>query len=279
MMVLENLCFSYDRASSPALHHLFMEVRPGSHTALIGPNGSGKTTLLRHLNGLLVPQNGSVLIDGMDTRNQRNLYRIRQKVGMVFQNPDHQIVGMTVSEDVAFGPGNLGLPSPVIGQRVTEALERVGMKHHAERDPQTLSSGEKQLVAIAGVLAMEPAYLVLDEPTAHLDPAGKKRVLQVMADLHRQGIALVHVTHDMNEAICADEVLVMDQGQIVFGGPPAMVFEQLDRLKELGLDIPPVADLLWRLRSFGAPIPLNIHTVDEALVALSDLLKKGGPRK
>jgi energy-coupling factor transporter ATPase len=276
MIQVRNISYAYKNGGGHALSEIDMEIHDGSRIALVGPNGSGKTTLLRHLNGLLVPDCGEVIVDGLATTDSKALSQIRQNLGMVFQNPDNQIVGMTVEEDVAFGPENLRLPSGVIRKRVDRALERVGLSDFAMRAPHMLSSGEKQLVAIAGVLAMEPKHIALDEPTAYLDPAGRRNVLEVVKRLHKSGITIIHVTHDMEEAVDADEVLVLDKGRVVLKGRPSNVFSRARELRGLGLDIPVVTELMARLRHEGAEIRPGILTLDAACDELLDLIGNRG---
>lgn len=275
MIKITDLQYRYDAKAEPTLRGIDLEIEDGVYAALIGSNGCGKTTLIRHLNGLLSPTRGDVLVDGMNTRESRNLRDVRQRVGMVFQNPDNQIVGMTVEEDVSFGPGNLGLPPREIRERVERSLDLVGMEAYADRAPHTLSGGEKQLVAIAGVLAMNPSCITLDEPTSFLDPSGKKRVLEVMKTLHEKGITIIHVTHDMNEITEADRVFVMDQGRIVLEESPREVFSRYDWLRGLGLDVPGVTRLLQRLHVNGIELPLDILTLDDACRAIADLVGRG----
>ena len=200
MIKVQDLLFKYDIKEEPVLRNINIEIKEGEYVAIIGSNGCGKTTLLKHLDGLLSPTKGNVWVDGMNTKEPVALREIRQRVGMIFQNPDNQIVGMSVEEDVAFGPGNLGLPPLEIRKRVEKSLEAVGMRKNAKRAPHTLSSGEKQLVAIAGILAMNPNYIALDEPTAYLDPSGRKRVLGVVKELNKRGITIIHVTHNIAHA-------------------------------------------------------------------------------
>jgi len=264
MITIQNLSYSYNDQGASVLKKLHLEIREGEHVALIGPNGCGKTTLLRHLNALFTPDEGSVLVDGMDTSNQENLKEIRRRVGVVFQNPDNQIVCMTVEEDVAFGPENLALPPAEIRQRVDEALVAVGMEALARRAPHTLSGGEKRLVSIAGVLAMNPRYIALDEPTAYLDPVGRKRVLEMIQKLHHRGIAIIHITHDMNDLLDADRLLVMDRGAIVLDGTPRDIFSRLEAMQELGLQLPQVTLLLHCLQESGCELNANILTIEDA---------------
>ncbi|HDR15204.1 MAG TPA: energy-coupling factor transporter ATPase [Desulfobacteraceae bacterium] len=271
MIRLDSVTYSYN-GTGKILSGISLEIYPGEHIAVIGPNGSGKTTLLRHMNGLLSPSSGRVTVDDFDTKNQRTLPRVRQLAGMVFQNPDNQIVGMTVEEDVAFGPGNLGLPPAEIRRRVERSLNRVGIQDLSHRTPSTLSNGEKQLVAVAGVLAMEPRYLLLDEASAYLDPAGKARISEVISELDREGITIVHVTHDMDEAARARRVIVLAHGRIIMDGPPSEIFNRADDLDGLGLAVPAAAGLAHRLRSAGVPIPSGILTMEDAEEAIKKLL-------
>lgn len=264
MITIQNISYSYNGQGEPVLKNLHLEIREGEHVALIGPNGCGKTTLLKHLNALLTPGEGSVLVDGMDTTDQKNLKEIRRRVGVVFQNPDNQIVGMTVEEDVAFGPENLGLPPAEIRQRVDEALVAVGMEAFARRAPHTLSGGEKRLVSIAGVLAMSPRYIAFDEPTAYLDPVSRQRILEMIQKLHQCGIAIIHITHDMNDLLDADRLLVMDRGAIAVDGTPRDVFSRMEAMRELGLQLPQVTLLLHRLQESGCVLNTNILTIEDA---------------
>jgi energy-coupling factor transporter ATPase len=236
MIRVENLTYRYDAAEPDCLRGIDLEIAEGEHTALIGPNGCGKTTLIKHLNALLFPRTGTVCVDGMRSTDASCVREIRRRVGMVFQNPDSQIVGMTVEEDVAFGPGNLALPSAEIRRRVDESLAMVGMTGFEKRAPHTLSGGEKRLLSIAGVVAMDPRYIAFDEPTAYLDPAGKQRVLEIIRKLNREGIAIIHIAHDMRDVALADRVVVLDRGQVLLAGTPAEVFERADLLIAVGLD-------------------------------------------
>lgn len=273
MIRIDSVAYSYN-GTGKVLYGVTLDIRPGEYLAVIGPNGCGKTTLLRHMNGLIAPSEGSVAVEGLDTKNRRTLPQVRQIVGMVFQNPDTQIVGMTVEEDVAFGPGNLGLPPPEIRRRVESSLVKAGISDLALRAPHSLSNGEKQLVALAGVLAMEPRYLILDEATSFLDPAGRARVLATAAELNREGMSIIHVTHDMDEAARARRVIVMAGGGILMDGAPEDVFARGDELAALGLSVPAAAGLARRLRAAGLPLPAGILTMDDAGAAIIELVRK-----
>jgi energy-coupling factor transport system ATP-binding protein len=241
---VQRVSFSYrvrEGKSIPVLHDVSFEVRAGEHVAVIGHNGSGKSTLAKHLNGLLVPDAGDVLVDGMNTRDRRLLREIRKRVGMVFQHPDNQMVATIVEDDVAFGLENLGVPEEEMHRRVDEALRMVGMEAYRHRPPHQLSGGQKQRVAIAGVLAMRPRCIVLDEATSMLDSYGRQELMEVIRRLHGEGIAIVSITHHMQEVALADRVLVMEAGRVVMEGTPREVFRQRDRLLELQLDVPGAA--------------------------------------
>ena len=277
MIRIENLEFRYAAEASPVLCSVDAQIGDGQYVALIGPNGCGKTTLAKHLNGLLTPTSGDILVDGMNTKDSSTLRDLRRAVGMVFQNPDNQIVGMTVEEDLAFGPGNLHLPAAEIGRRVEETLYTVGLAGYEKRPTYTLSGGEKRLVAIAGVLAMQPRYLVFDEPTSFLDPAGKRRILNVIRKLNGSGIAIIHITHDMDEIVDSDHVLVMAEGRISMAGSPGEVLSRVAEMKALGLGPPQVTELLWRLRQSGQDVRETVLTIEEAVKAISSLiLRKSG---
>lgn len=252
-----------------ALKGVSLTIEDGEFLVILGHNGSGKSTLAKHLNGLLLPTEGEVLVDGMDTRNPEVFWKIRQQVGMVFQNPDNQLVATSVEEDTAFGPENLGVEPHEIRQRVDQALISVGMEAYKDRAVHLLSGGQKQRVAIAGVMAMHPKVLVLDEPTAMLDPRGRREVMEAVHRLNREdGITVVHITHIMEEAVAADRVVVMEEGNLVMEGTPQAIFKKADQLRALRLDVPAMVDLAQQLRRNGLRLPENILTVEEMAVAL-----------
>jgi energy-coupling factor transport system ATP-binding protein len=271
-ITVKDMCHTYlahEGEEVQALDHINISIHKGEFVAIIGTNGSGKSTLAKHLNALLIPSSGECLINGMDTKIPENLWEIRQSVGMVFQNPDNQIVATLVEEDVAFGPENLGVEPEEIRHRVAEALQDVGMQDYRQHSPHLLSGGQKQRVAIAGVLSMRSTCLVLDEPTAMLDPQGRQEVLSTVLRLHQQQqITVVYITHFMEEAVAADRVIVMEQGKVVMEGTPKKIFSQVTRLKELGLDVPVAAELAYRLRELEMKIPEEIITDTELVVAV-----------
>ena len=235
MIRVENLVYRYEAAGPECLRGVSVEFAEGEHTALIGPNGCGKTTLIKHLNALLFPASGTVCVDGMLTTDVASVREIRRRVGMVFQNPDSQIVGLTVEEDVAFGPGNLALPPAEIRSRVGACLEMVGMTGFEKRAPHTLSGGEKRLLSIAGVLAMNPRYIAFDEPTAYLDAVGRKRILAIIRSLNQGGMAIIHSAHDASDIAAADRVAVMDRGLLLRTGTPSEIFGDAELLTAIGL--------------------------------------------
>lgn len=252
-----------------ALDGVSLDIKQGEFVAIIGANGSGKSTLARHLNALLLPTEGEVLVDGMETTDEEKMWNIRQKVGMVFQNPDNQIVAAIVEEDVAFGPENIGVPGEEIRPRVERALAAVGMTEYAKHAPHLLSGGQKQRVAIAGIMALEPECIVLDEPTAMLDPQGRKEIVATVQKLNKEkGITIVYISHYMVEALAADRVVVMEKGHIRFSGTPREVFSRVDELEALGLEAPLAAKVASELRKSGAKLPENIITDEELAEAL-----------
>lgn len=258
-----------DGKTFDALSDVTCTIPRGSFTAIIGTNGSGKSTLARHLNALYLPTAGEVIVEGMKTSDMEHIWDIRQKVGMVFQNPDNQLVAAIVEEDVAFGPENLGVPAEEIRKRVDYALEKVGMSAYRTHSPAMLSGGQKQRIAIAGVLAMHPDCIVLDEPTAMLDPLGRKEVMDTIHELNRsEGITIVLITHFMEEAVTADHVLVVDRTKLQMQGTAREVFSQADKLTAMGLDVPVAADLAYGLRKKGYEIPEDCMTDEELGEAL-----------
>ena len=268
MIETKDLTYTYPapegETNPPALRGVTVQIRKGSFTVVLGHNGSGKSTFAKHLNAVLLPCGGTVYVEGMDTRDEKLLLEIRRRTGMVFQNPDNQIVANVVEEDVAFGPENLGVPTAEIRRRVDDALAAVGMEQFARHAPHLLSGGQKQRIAIAGILAMEPECIVLDEATAMLDPAGRREVIDTVRRLNRErGITVVLITHHMAEAESADRVIVMNDGQVAMDGAPHDVFAQVDRLHELGLAAPDTVELLHLLREAGIDVPLTGLTVDE----------------
>ena len=268
----ENLVFRYTTGEGVAptvLDGLTLSIRPGEFVAVLGHNGSGKSTLAKHFNAILLPSGGKVYVDGMDTCDEAQLLDIRRQVGMVFQNPDNQIVASVVEEDVAFGPENLGIPSAEIRERVDAALAAVGMADYARHAPHLLSGGQKQRVAIAGVLAMRPRCIVLDEPTAMLDPNGRHEVLRAVRELNqKENVTVILITHYMEEVVFADHVYVMDQGHIVLEGIPREIFTRVEELKDYGLDVPQVTLLAYELKKAGLSIPEGILTRKELVDAL-----------
>ena len=268
MIETKELTYTYPapegETNPPALRGVSVTIEKGSFTVVLGHNGSGKSTFAKHLNAVLLPCGGAVYVEGMDTRDESLLLEIRRRTGMVFQNPDNQIVANVVEEDVAFGPENLGVPTAEIRRRVDDALAAVGMEQFARHAPHLLSGGQKQRIAIAGILAMEPECIVLDEATAMLDPAGRREVIDTVRRLNRErGITVVLITHHMAEAESADRVIVMNDGQVAMDGAPHDVFAQVDRLHELGLAAPDTVELLHLLREAGIDVPLTGLTVDE----------------
>jgi biotin transport system ATP-binding protein/energy-coupling factor transport system ATP-binding protein len=272
MIKIQNVSYQYDGCDIPALNNISLEINSGEYVALTGPNGCGKTTLIRLLNALIRPAEGVVSIDGLDTNIAANHKEIRRTVGMLFQNPDNQIVGMTVEEDIAFGPGNLNWPPQEIRRQVGEILKSLGLQSLALRAPHTLSGGEKRLVSLAGVLIMNPRYIAFDEPTAYLDPSGRRRVLQMMEQLHRQGIGVIHITHDVNDMVDAGRLLAMERGEIILDGPPREILRKIAETRDSFLSLPPVMELLHQLKKRGWPLSPDILSVEDAEREINHLL-------
>lgn len=277
MIKTDNLIFEYEKRDdegrvigmSRAIDGVDLDVEPGQFIAILGHNGSGKSTLAKHINAILVPTEGTMWVNGMDTRNDDDIWNIRQSAGMVFQNPDNQIIGTVVEEDVGFGPENLGVPTEKIWERVEQSLKAVGMIEYRKHSPNKLSGGQKQRVAIAGVMAMRPKCIVLDEPTAMLDPNGRKEVLESIQELRKkENITVILITHYMEEVVDADKVFVMDHGNVVMQGTPREVFSEVDELKKYRLDVPQVTILADELRKRGLDIPRGILKIEELVDAL-----------
>ena len=273
----DNLTFEYIRRDedesvsgiTTAIDKVNIDIAPGQFIAILGHNGSGKSTLAKHINALLTPTEGTLFVDGMDTSDDKNLLKVRQTAGMVFQNPDNQIIGTVVDEEVAFGPENLGVPSEEIWQRVEKCLKDVNMYAFKDASPNKLSGGQKQRVAIAGVLAMKPKCIVLDEPTAMLDPMGRKEVIETLHELNKkENVTIILITHYMKEVVDADKIFVMDSGKVVMEGTPREIFSHVEELKALRLDVPQVTELAFELRKSGIRLPLGILSIDELVKAL-----------
>ena len=280
MVQTDKLIFEYEKrdeegnviGKSRAIDEVDIDVKEGQFIAILGHNGSGKSTLAKHINAILVPTEGTVWVNGLDTKDPSELWNVRQSAGMVFQNPDNQIIGTVVEEDVGFGPENLGVPTDEIWQRVEESLKAVGMIEYRHHSPNKLSGGQKQRVAIAGVVAMEPKCIVLDEPTAMLDPVGRKEVLKTVKKLREQKkVMVILITHYMEEVIDADKIYVMDHGRVVMEGTPKEVFSQVDELKKYRLDVPQVTILADELKKQGLDIPSGILRKEELVEALCQL--------
>jgi len=276
----KDLHFSYADAESEGttpivLNGVTLSIERGTFVAVLGHNGCGKSTLAKHMNAILLPTGGQVFVDGLDTTDEELLLDIRRTVGMVFQNPDNQIVANVVEEDVAFAPENLGVPSDEIRRRVDEALKAVGMYHYREHAPHLLSGGQKQRIAIAGVIAMQPKCIVLDEPTAMLDPIGRADVIRTIKQFNREsGMTVVLITHHMDEAAQADRLVVMTKGQVIADGTPKEVFQDVEGLKAVGLTVPHTTQLLWDLRQEGIDVPLDALSDEECAQVLCELLSK-----
>ncbi len=266
---LKDIEYCYPTSSMAALKSINLKIEKGEFVVIIGSNGSGKSTLAKLLNVLLVPTEGTVLINGLDTTDTENIWKIRQQVGMVFQNPDNQLIATTVEEEVAFGPENLGVPSEEIRRRVDDALRLVRMNSYQKHAPHNLSGGQKQRIAIAGVIAMLPKCIVLDEPTAMLDPQGRREVIETITRLNRvENKTIVHITHYMEEAIGADRVIVIDDGEIKMSGKPREIFQEVEKLKSYQLDVPPITELAYELSKAGLDLPKGILTVEELVEKL-----------
>ena len=281
----KNLTFEYIRRDeegnvegiTTAVDNVNIDIKAGDFVAVLGHNGSGKSTFAKHLNALVMPTEGTVYVDGMDTKDADNILKVRQTAGMVFQNPDNQIVGTLVDEEVGFGPENIGVPTEEIWERVEKSLKAVGMYKFRNASPNKLSGGQKQRVAIAGIVAMKPKCIVLDEPTAMLDPLGRKEVINVLHELNqKEGVTIILITHYMEEVIDADHVFVMDGGKLVMEGTPRQVFSQVDKLKSLRLDVPQVTELAYELKKAGVPLPDGILTKEEFTLALKRLVMQNG---
>ena len=267
IITIENLTFEYMRGeeSQPvrAISNLNLEIERGSFTAIIGKNGSGKSTLAKNLNGLLLPTEGVIYVDGYDTRDDSSIWNVRQTAGMVFQNPDNQLVSAIVEDDVAFGPENLGIDPVEIRRRVDNALEDVNMGQFKKKAPHLLSGGQKQRIAIAGVVAMKPKCIIFDEPTAMLDPKGRAEIMSIIDELHAEGITVILITHFMDEAVRADRVIIMHEGKILLDGTPQQVFEQEELIRSVNLDVPLMVEMGAKLRRAGIDVPADIITEEE----------------
>lgn len=279
MIEVKDLAYEYIRRDdngnvesiNKAIDNINFTIKRGDFVAILGANGSGKSTLAKHINAILYPTQGSVWVDGLNTSQDENIWTIRQTAGMVFQNPDNQIIGTVVEEDVGFGPENLGVPTDEIWERVERSLEKVGMLKYRKHSPNKLSGGQKQRVAIAGIMAMEPKCIVLDEPTAMLDPNGRREVISTARELNqKENVTVLLITHHMDEVIFADKVIVMEQGKIVMEGNPREIFSRVDEIKKYRLDVPQVTEVAYELRKAGIDIPEGILTIDELTSALLD---------
>lgn len=269
---VQNITFAYTREEDTetvkAIDGVSFEIEPGSFTAIIGKNGSGKSTLAKNLNGLLLPTEGDILVADYNTKDDAHIWDVRQTAGMVFQNPDNQLVSAIVEDDVAFGPENLGVDPQEIRRRVDQALEAVNMGQFKNKAPHLLSGGQKQRIAIAGVVAMKPRCIIFDEPTAMLDPKGRKEIMAIIDELHQEGITVVLITHFMEEAVRADRVIIMNEGKLLLDGTPAEVFAQGQLMKSVNLDVPPIVELADALRAVGIAVPDEIITEEEMVTYL-----------
>ena len=276
MFKSEDLVFKYvnaeEQTEKVAINHVSMEVKKGEFLVILGHNGSGKSTMAKHMNALLLPSGGKMYVDGLDTSDIENLWEVRRRAGMVFQNPDNQLVATIVEEDVAFGPENLGVDPKEIRERVDDSLKAVGMYEYRKHAPHLLSGGQKQRIAIAGILAMRPKCIVLDEPTAMLDPSGRNEVMKTIKEVNKKfGITIIHITHYMDEAAQADRIIVMDKGEKVMEGVPREIFSQVEKIKSIGLDVPQVTELAYELQKEGVDISTEILNIDEMVNALCQL--------
>lgn len=274
---LKNVNFSYptheDEETVQTLKNVSLDIKKGEFVVVIGRNGSGKSTMARLMNALLIPLEGTVVVKAMDTRDENKLWEIRRTAGMIFQNPDNQIIGTSVEEDIAFAPENLGVPPVEIRKRVDDAMKLVGISEYAKHAPHLLSGGQKQRVAIAGIIAMRPECVILDESTAMLDPIGRREVMKVISQLNKdEGITIILITHHMDEAAKADRVVVVDDGKVVIQGTPREVFSEVETIKELGLDVPQTVELFDGLSKSGIDIRHDVLTVDEAIECLKDYI-------
>lgn len=285
MIKADNLIFEYEKRDEEgnvvgthrAIDEVNLDIEPGQFIAILGHNGSGKSTLAKQMNAILTPTEGTLYVDGKDTKKEENIWPIRQTAGMVFQNPDNQIIGTVVEEDVGFGPENMGVPTQEIWERVEQSLKSVGMWEYRKNSPNKLSGGQKQRVAIAGVVAMRPKCIVLDEPTAMLDPNGRKEVIRTVHELNKkEGVTVILITHYMEEVIDADKVFVMDKGKIVMQGTPREVFAEVEQLKKYRLDVPQVTLLAYELRMAGLPLPDCVLTKEELIEELEKIRNQKG---
>ncbi len=280
MLKVDRLSFEYIRRDedgnvesiNKAIDDVSLEVTKGDFIAILGANGSGKSTLAKHINAILNPTQGSVWVNGLNTAEEKNIWEIRQTAGMVFQNPDNQIIATVVEEDVGFGPENLGIPTEEIWERVEKSLAAVGMLEYRHSSPNKLSGGQKQRVAIAGIMAMKPQCIILDEPTAMLDPNGRKEVIETIRELNKkEKVTLILITHHMDEVIYADKVFIMDHGRVVMQGQPRQIFSRVEEIKKHRLDVPQVTELAYELKKSGLPIPEGILTVEELISAIESI--------
>ena len=276
MIKSEDLVFKYvnteEQTEKVAINHVSMEVKKGEFLVILGHNGSGKSTMAKHMNALLLPSGGKMYVDGLDTSDIENIWEVRRRAGMVFQNPDNQLVATIAEEDVAFGPENLGVDPKEIRERVDDSLKAVGMYEYRKHAPHLLSGGQKQRIAIAGILAMRPKCIVLDEPTAMLDPSGRNEVMKTIKEVNKKfGITIILITHYMDEAAQADRIIVMDKGEKVMEGVPREIFSQVKKIKSIGLDVPQVTELAYELQKEGVDISTEILNIDEMVNALCQL--------